>query len=71
MYNDIKTKVVSPAGAGAEFEIKVDQGSMVNYLLFNIIKYYVTKYLQTSTPWTLLYVNDIVLIAARLQKVQD
>lgn len=73
MYNDVKTKVVSPAGISEEFEVKVGvhQGSTLSPLLFNIVMNYVTKDLQKPAPWTLLYADDIVLIAETMQEVQS
>ncbi|XP_039297118.1 uncharacterized protein LOC120354279 [Nilaparvata lugens] len=72
MYNDIKTRVLSPAGVGPEFEVKigVHQGSTLSPLLFNIVMNYITAHLQKPAPWLLLYADDIVLVAETLQQVQ-
>ncbi|CAK1603707.1 unnamed protein product [Parnassius mnemosyne] len=73
LYHDVTTKVVGPAGKSEPFEVGVGvhQGSTVSPLLFNLVMDYITMDIQKSAPWSLLYADDVVLIAESLTEVQS
>ncbi|KAJ2945082.1 hypothetical protein O0L34_g9136 [Tuta absoluta] len=72
MYTNITTQIVTPAGTSSQFEVGVGvhQGSALSPLLFNIVMNFVTEHLQKPAPWTLLYADDIVLIAESEMEIQ-
>lgn len=51
--------------------VGVHQGSALSPLLFNLVMVYITSKIQKPTPWSLLYADDVVLIAESLQEVQS
>ena len=64
MYDDINTKVWSPARESELFEIKmgVHQGSALSPLLFNLVMDYITAHIQRPTPKSMLDADDVVLM---------
>lgn len=65
--------MVSPAGTSKAFEVRVGvhQGSTLSPLLFNLGMDYTTSNIQKPAPWSLLYADDVVLIAESLAEVQS
>lgn len=72
LYHNVTTRVVSPAGISKPFEIRVGvhQGSALSPLLFNLVMDYITADIQKPAPWSLLYADDVVLVAESLAEVQ-
>lgn len=72
MYKAITTQVLSPAGRGSRFEIKVGvhQGSILSPLLFNTTMDYLTKLCQKPLPWNILYADDVALISENIEDIQ-
>lgn len=73
MYHDVRTKVRSAAGLSQEFNVRVGvhQGSALSPLLFNLVMDLITKNIQASLPWNLLYADDIVLVSKTAEDIQS
>ncbi|CAD6188194.1 unnamed protein product [Caenorhabditis auriculariae] len=73
LYKDTKSKVVTAAGTTEDFSIKVGvhQGSALSPLLFILVMDTLTNDLQTPTPWTLLYADDVMIAATTKQELQN
>lgn len=65
LYNNTRSQVRCPAGLTDSFPVTVGvhQGSALSPLLFIIVMDSITRDLQKSVPWTLLYADDVLLAA--------
>ena len=71
MYANANSKVRVNGSYSAPFEVKVGvhQGSVLSPLLFIIVLEALSMEFRTSTPWELLYADDLVIIAESLDEL--
>ena len=71
MYANANSKVRVNESYSAPFEVKVGvhQGSVLSPLLFIIVLEALSMEFRTSTPWELLYTDDLVIIAESLDEL--
>lgn len=72
MYRGVKSTVRTAAGVSRAFPITVGvhQGSALSPLLFITCFDYITRELHTEHPWTLLYADDVALVAKRRPELE-
>ena len=72
MYANANSKIRVNRSYSAPFEVKVGvhQGSVLSPLLFIIVLEALSIEFRTSTPWELLYADDLVIIAESLDELQ-
>ena len=65
MYYQARTCVRTPVGETQFFpvEIGLHQGSALSPLLFAIVLDVISRGIQDSVPWCMLFADDIVLVA--------
>lgn len=65
LYSGSTSRVRAAAGTSEDFNVTVGvhQGSALSPLLFNLVMDVVTRDLQRSPPWTMLYADDVMLAA--------
>jgi hypothetical protein len=73
LYEGVRTVVRTEDGESEEFEVKVGLhlGSVLSPLLFLIVMEVITKHIHGRLPWELLYADDLVLIAERLDELLE
>ena len=71
LYEGVRTVVRTEDGESDGFEVKVGLhlGSVLSPLLFLIVMEVITKHIHGRLPWELLYADDLVLIAERLDEL--
>lgn len=64
MYEGSRTRVRSSVGTTEEFCVRVDlhQGSFLSPYLFNTLLDDSVQNIKEEAPWTMLFVDDIVLV---------
>jgi hypothetical protein len=64
MYKDVVTCVCTFGGDTSDFPIKIGlhQGSALSPYLFALVMDEVTRDIQDSIPWCMLFADDVVLI---------
>ncbi|EYC44065.1 hypothetical protein Y032_0473g2104 [Ancylostoma ceylanicum] len=72
LYADPRSRVQAAAGTSAEFPISVGvhQGSALSPLLFILVMDAITRDLQRSAPWTLLYADDVMLTSEQKEDLE-
>ncbi|EYC40844.1 hypothetical protein Y032_0594g424 [Ancylostoma ceylanicum] len=65
LYDGTRSQVRTPNGTSEEFRVNVGvhQGSALSPLLFILVMDAITKDIQKTVPWTLLYADDVMLAA--------
>ena len=73
LYEGVRTVVRTEDGESKGFEVKVGLhlGSVLSPLLFLIVMEVITKHIHGRLPWELLYADDLVLIAERLDELLE
>ncbi|XP_021995613.1 uncharacterized protein LOC110892770 [Helianthus annuus] len=73
MYVETKTSVRAPVGDTDFFPVEVGlhQGSALSPFLFAIVLDELSKSIQESVPWCLLFADDIVLIEESKQSLNE
>jgi len=73
IYRGASSSVRTSVGLSREFPIRVGvhQGSALSPLLFTTVMDAVTRDLQKPTSWTLLYADDVALIATTRADLQE
>ena len=73
LYEGAQTVVRTEDGESEGFEVKVvlHLGSVLSPLLFLIVMEVITKHIHGRLPWELLYADDLVLIAERLDELLE
>ncbi|XP_063594371.1 uncharacterized protein LOC134771360 [Penaeus indicus] len=63
MYCNTSTEVGCQSGKSEKFEVKVGvhQGSALSPLLFAFVMDYLTKEVRRSSPWDIMYADDVVI----------
>ncbi|XP_047500839.1 uncharacterized protein LOC125046884 [Penaeus chinensis] len=63
MYRNTSTEVRCQSGKSEKFEVKVGvhQGSALRQLLFAVVMYCLTEEVRKSSPWDIMYVDDVVI----------
>ena len=71
MYDNAKTCVRAPVGDTEYFPVEVGlhQGSALSPFLFVVILNEMSKRIQDSVPWCMLFADDIVLVAETEEEV--
>ena len=73
MYKNAKTRVRSAVGTTEPFSVKVGlhQGSSLSPYLFNLLMDVLLVETSKEAPWTMLFADDIVLVAERREELQE
>ena len=73
MYRNAKTRVRSAVGTTDPFAVKVGlhQGSSLSPYLFNLLMDVLLDETFKEAPWTMLFADDIVLVAERQEDLQE
>ncbi|EYC10880.1 hypothetical protein Y032_0053g2350 [Ancylostoma ceylanicum] len=73
LYKDAKSSVRCAAGTSPPFEVcvGVHQGSALSPLLFILCMDTISSDLQSTTPWTLLYADDVMIAASTREELQQ
>ena len=73
MYKECTTAIRTAVGLTESFQVKVGlhQGSSLSPFLFAVIMDRLTDELREEPPWTMMFVDDIVLSGKTIEEVQQ
>lgn len=73
MYRDVNTQVRTAAGVTDKFPVSVGlhQGSALSPYLFNLVMDVIVRDILEEAPWTMLFADDIVLVAETREEVEE
>ncbi|GKB46415.1 ataxia telangiectasia mutated family protein [Tanacetum coccineum] len=73
MYEGVKTRVQTTMGNTEFFSVDVDlhQGSAISPYLFTLILDELSREIQESIPWCMIFADDIVLIAESAEELNN
>lgn len=73
MYRDVNTQVRTAVGVTDKFPVSVGlhQGSALSPYLFNLVMDVIVRDILEEAPWTMLFADDIVLVAETREEVKE